>query len=343
MKKVFILMPLVLCLLTSPLFSEGSAESKAKDSPILYRFGHVNAPTAGNHIAYENWAKVLEEKTKGMVQVKIFPGGQLGGERDLPISVQGGTVDMAVVGPGSVSQFAKETNVFEAPFVFRQEDPNHWRAVVDGPMGQILVDKVFKASGNRIRILDWQYSGTRHLLTRRLVKTPADMAGLKIRVPDVPIVSRTFRAFGASPVPIQMSELYMALMQGVADGMEGRLDLLFSTKVYEAAKYILLIGWQHARPAPIIINEQAYQKMSEEQKKIFVETLRKDGSDFWVNKCVADEKSSGEKMVKDFGVTITTPPDMDEWRKLAKGVTGSLAEMWGGDVELYDKVQNYKP
>jgi TRAP-type transport system periplasmic protein len=306
-------------------------------SQTVLKLGHVLAPTHQFHQGMELAAKAVAERTQGRVRIQVFPSSQLGTERDMHVAVRTGSVDMLLASPGGASVHLKEVAVLDAPFLFR-DDP-HWKAVVYGPMGEDWAQKMAKASG--VQIVGWFHRGTRHVISKdKPYDTIGAMRNQKIRVADLPPYPQVFRALGAVPTPIAFAEMYSALQAGVVDGADVPLDTIQSQKLYEVSKYANLIAWSYAAPGLIVMSDQAFQKVSAEDRQVLKVALR-EGSDF-----IADAFVKGEEQVKKdiqkAGMTLVEPKDPAAWRQAAEKAIPELASTWGGDVALYNRIRDYK-
>lgn len=177
----------------------------------------------------------LAEKSGGKLKVEVYPSGQLGSERECLELVQLGGLAMTKVSASVLEGFAPEFKVFGLPYLFR--DDAHKTAVLDGPIGkEILTAPVSKF----MRGLCYYDSGSRSFYTKKPIRTPDDLKGLKIRVQESPMAFALIRAFGASATPIAFGELYTALQQGVVDGAENNPPSFHLARHYEVCKFYTL-------------------------------------------------------------------------------------------------------
>jgi TRAP-type transport system periplasmic protein len=303
------------------------------------KIGHVLAANHPFQKGLEKAAAELDRRTNGRVQLQIFPSSQLGSERDMHVAVRGGSVDMVLASPGGASVHLKELAVIDAPYLFR--DDAHWRAVVYGPMGQDWEKKIVDASG--VHIVGWFHRGTRHVVSKtKPFNTLADIKGQKIRVADFPPFPQVFKALGAVPTPIAFNEMYSALQSGIVEGADSPLDTILSMKLYETAKYVNLISWSYAAPGVIVMSDQAYKSLSEEDRKALVDSLRI-GTDAIAEMFISGDEDTKKQLTAN-GMQIIIPTDLDAWRKAAaEQAIPDLARAWGGDVGLYARIRDYKP
>ncbi len=212
------------------------------EEPIIIKYAHadppdpINGPAHGDALTFKS---LVESGSNGRIKVEIYPGAQLGSERDLLEGVHMGTIEMCNVSEGSVAGFFPDILVLSIPYLF-DSAPQAWK-VLDGPFGQDLMEEMRKATG--IRCLTITENGFRNFTTDvRLIKKPEDLKGLKIRTMENPAHMEMVKALGAEATPIPWGELYTALQQGVVDGQENPISLIISGKLYEVQKYITLDG-----------------------------------------------------------------------------------------------------
>lgn len=226
------------CLLSlGVVFSAGSGWAADK---IVLRYGHVGPPGNPYYIGAEEFAKKVDEKTKGKVEIKVYPAGQLGQDRDLAEGVQLGTVDIAIPSNAVMTRYAPQAMVFELPFIFR--DIQHWEKVVDGPIGKKIAS-YFEEKG--FHVLAFYDGGWRGPYARRPIRKFDDLKGLKFRTMESPMHIAIYEALGARGVPMASSEQYSALQQGVIDGGDSPWVWYKQLKHYEVAKHLTTLRLFH--------------------------------------------------------------------------------------------------
>lgn len=186
-------------------------------------------------VAVENMGKKLETATNGRIKMQMFPGAVLGQEKEVVEQTQIGAIQIARISLGVVGPVAPDVDVFNMPFVFR--DITHMRKVIDGPIGDELLAKV-TASPARLVALGWMDGGARSLYTKKLVKTPADLKGVKVRMMGNPLFVDTMNAMGGNGISMAYGEVFSALQTGVIDGAENNPPSMFTSNHYTTgAKY----------------------------------------------------------------------------------------------------------
>src|SRR5512134_292192 len=175
----------------------------------------------------------LEKATGGRYSIQMFPSMQLGGEKEMIEQAQVGALQIARISVGPMGPVVDELNVFNMPFVFRDEA--HMRKVIDGPIGVDLLNKVSNSSA-RLIALGWMDAGTRNVYANKPVTKPADLKGMKVRMMGNPIFVETMNAMGGNGIAMGFNELHQALQTGVVDGAENNEPTLFAQNHYQTPK-----------------------------------------------------------------------------------------------------------
>lgn len=195
----------------------------------------VHPPGYPTVVATESMGKKLEAATNGKYKMQMFPGSVLGDEKTMIEQTQIGAIQILRTSLGPVGAVVPDVNVFNMPFVFRNEA--HMRAVIDGPIGQEILDKI-SASAARLVALAWMDGGSRSIYTKKPVHTPADLKGQKVRMMGNPLFVDTMNALGGNGIAMGYGEVYSALQTGVIDGAENNPPSMFTSNHYTTgAKY----------------------------------------------------------------------------------------------------------
>jgi tripartite ATP-independent transporter DctP family solute receptor len=184
--------------------------------------------------------KKLEAQTGGRYSIQMFPSMQLGGEKEMIEQAQVGALQIARISVGAMGPVVDDLNVFNMPFIFRDEQ--HMRKVIDGPIGQELLERTSSAPTSRLVVLGWMDAGTRNVYSNKPVTRPADLKGMKIRMMGNPLFVETMNAMGGNGVAMGFNELYSALQTGVVDGAENNPPTLLAQNHYQVSKVYSLTG-----------------------------------------------------------------------------------------------------
>jgi TRAP-type transport system periplasmic protein len=214
----------------------GFAAVAVAADPTVVQIGYPT-PLVGPHGAgAKGFEDELNRLAPGRFKVQHFPGGALGGEREMVESLQLGTLQMAIVGTAVIGNFVPDMMVMDMPFLFR--DSAHARATLDGEIGKELLAK-FRARG--LVGLTFGEIGFRHITaSKRTIKSADDLKGFKIRTMENQVHLAAFRALGAQPTPMAWTEVMTALQQGTIDGQENPISVLVSSKLWETQKHVTL-------------------------------------------------------------------------------------------------------
>ena len=202
---------------------------------MVFKAADVHPPGYPTVVAVENMGKKITAATEGRITFQMFPNSVLGGEKEMIEQTQVGAIQILRTSLGPVGPVVPEVNVFNMPFVFR--DIKHMRAVIDGPIGQELLDKI-SASPARMIGLAWMDGGSRSLYTKKPVRKPEDLKGQKIRMMGNPLFVDTMNAMGGNGISMGYGEVFTALQTGVIDGAENNPPSLYTANHFKAgAKY----------------------------------------------------------------------------------------------------------
>jgi len=262
MRKLLVILA-VLCLALAGLTTAASAK-------MTLKFGHVAPPFHGQSKGVDAFAAYVKDKTKGEIEIKTFPFGQLGSERSMAEQVQAGTLEMASITTAVMGNYVPQVQLMDLPFVFPNRKTAY--AVIDDQAWQ---DKLFGYLPKKGFVgIGWTENEFRDINNKvRDIHKPEDVKGLKIRVMNSPVYMDTFKQLGASPVGIPFPELYNALQQGVIDAQENPLLTSILIKATEVAKHVTMTN-HILTECIIIVNPAVWKKLTPAQQKIFKEAAK---------------------------------------------------------------------
>jgi len=209
--------------------------------------------------------KKLEAATNGRISIQMFPSMQLGGEKEMIEQAQVGALQIARISVGAMGPVVDEVNVFNLPFVFRDEA--HMRKVIDGPIGQELLERMSNGPGSRLIALGWMDAGTRNVYAKKAVTGPADLKGMKIRMMGNPLFVETMNAMGGNGVAMGFNELYSALQSGVVDGAENNPPTLLAQNHYTVSKFYSLTG-HLIIPEIFVFSKRTWEGLTKEDQAL---------------------------------------------------------------------------
>ncbi len=207
----------------------------ARAQSMTLKAADVHPAGYPNVVAIEHMGQKLEAATGGRIKLKMFASGVLGSEKEMIEQTQVGAIDILRTSLGPVGPVVPDVNVFNMPFVFRNEA--HMRAVIDGPIGDEMLAKI-TASPAKLVALGWMDGGTRSLYTKKPVRSIADLKGQKIRMIGNPLFVDTMNAMGGNGISMGYGEVFSALQTGVIDGAENNAPSYFTANHFATgAKY----------------------------------------------------------------------------------------------------------
>ena len=295
--------------------------------------GSTYGPDAPVHFGQVKFKELVEQRSKGEMEVLIHVGGAMGGERDVFEAMSSGGLEMGAMGSGDVSIFFPKWMVYEVPYALR--DADHFWKFWNGPVGKEVNDMVLKERG--VMTTGIVYRGARFLTANRPIRTPAEVKGLKLRLPEVKPWVKIWESLGALPVVVAFPEVYMALKTGVAEAQENPLESIWAYKFYEAQKY--LIATKHVYSAcKYQVSKKWFDTLKPDQQQLIL-TAWKDASDY-ANKIAmeADKKFLIDLQGK--GMTLIEP-DLPAFQKAVQPAMMELNKtVWVPG--LYERVQAIK-
>src|ERR1700674_1804246 len=220
--------------------------------------------------AIQRMGKKLEAATNGRISIQMYPSMQLGGEKEMIEQAQVGALQIARISVGAMGPVVDELNVFNLPFVFRDEA--HMRQVIDGPIGVDLLERV-SGSSARLIALGWRDAGTRNVYSSKPVTKPADLKGMKVRMMGNPIFVETMNAMGGNGVAMGFNELYSALQTGVVDGAENNVPTLLAQNHYQVSKVYSLTG-HLIIPEIFIFSKRTWETLTPEDQALVKKLAR---------------------------------------------------------------------
>lgn len=328
MKNAGTLLCLSICL--SSLILTG-CKKKEQKAEVILKLGHALDITHPVHKAMVYMAEKVKEKSSGRMKVEIFPNEQLGTEKECLEALQLGYLAMTKTSTAPMEGFVPRMKVFGIPYLFR--DSEHFWKVLKGPIGKELL---LAGQSKWLRGLCYYDAGARSFYAKKEIRSPADLAGLKIRVQNSIMAIKMVKAMGGSPTPISWGELYTALDQGVVDAAENNPPSFRTSRHYEVCKYYILD--EHTRlPDMLIISTRVWQSLSPEQQQILQEAV--DESVDYQRKIWAEAEQADLKIVQEAGVKIIHP----DKRPFQESVKSVWDQFEGTDIgELIKQIQEVK-
>jgi len=312
--------------LTGLLLLAGAAQAADIKSRTI-KFAFQNAKEHPQGLGAQKFADIVSEKSGGKIKVRIFPGGTLGGDIQTISALQGGTLEMSVMNAGLLSGLVKEYAVVDFPFLFNEAAEAD--AVLDGPVGQQLLDKL--PEKNLIGLGFWDLGFRQLTNNRHAVSKLADIEGLKIRVVQTPIFIDFFKALGANPVPLPFPELYTALETRTVDGQENPPKTIELSKIYEVQKYLTTTNHVY-NPQLLFIGKKFWDQLSEDEKTLVRDAATE--ATAYQRKISREQNAEAIKTLESKGVQVSAlaPGEIEAMREKVKPVVDKYAAEVGNDL-----------
>jgi tripartite ATP-independent transporter DctP family solute receptor len=259
----------------------------------------------------------VEKRTAGKLQIRIFPGSQLGKDEDVLEQARAGANVAVLVDGGRLAPFVKEWGIMGAPYLV--DNYEQILKLEATPLFRNWVEKLRNASNHQVLSFNW-FQGHRHVLTNKPVKVPADLKGVRMRTPGAPVWLETVRAMGATPTGMPWSEVYSALQTNVIDGAEAQHPAVYGAKLYEVVKHITKT--EHIYLITGLVTSRGwFDKLPADQQAILREESFAAGK--FASEKTIESLADYEKKLKERGVTIAEI-DKTPFRTATAGVYQTL-------------------
>jgi tripartite ATP-independent transporter DctP family solute receptor len=281
--------------------------------------------------AADKYAEVVNQRSKGEVVIRVFYQS-LGVEQQLTQAVMSGSVDIGMLSNGNSGRFTSAFFLYDLPFLFKKYE--NMLKVLESPLGKTLQERAEKDLGVKYLFHMSLGLGRDIQTTRKPLRTPADIKGLKIRVVSTPIDLATFKAWGANPTPVDWSQTFTALQQGVVEGEQIPISVIAAIKHHEVVKYSIRLDYQ-ALFETFFINAKKFASLSPAHQQVLLEAARE--VKVWQHKDAAEraQKAMHELTTK-YGMQIytPTPEEYAQWASIRERVWQQVAEEQKGKIDL---------
>lgn len=297
------------------------AVSFAQAQTIEMKLAHYAAESHPGNLASKMFAEGVEKRTQGKIKITIYPDNALGSPDEVLAKDIRGDVDMALPYHGHLGKYSKKFNCVMLPFVF--ESYAHADKVLDGPFIAWSAADLEKVG--LVFLSNWEW-GFRNLTNRkRPVNTPVDVRGLMVRTPPELPLQVAMEALGAVVATVNFNDLQKALGEGVIDGQENPVAVIYANRVYETQKHLAMT--EHTYSTMVhVINKKAWNKLTPEQQTIVREESVKAGN--WMRQAVRDAEADQIEKLKQLGVQVTYP-DKSKFKALMKSAYARMNAIAG--------------
>lgn len=297
---------------------------------MTLRFASLYPPQHSASRTADKFAELVKDKTGGTIVVDVFHNSALGSEREAAEGVRSGSIDVAYSGLPGFGSYVPEFGVLELPFNYESLD--QVKAVVD----EISSTLEARMADQGLILLGYLYDGPRVTISTKPLRSIEDFAGLKFRVPQAPLYVQMAEAFGATPTPVSLPEVYTALQAGIVEALEGTPTSIYANKYYEIAKnvartdHIFFVAY-------IAMNRDLFESLSLEQQK----ALREAGREASAYNLQIAKAAVGEdfQRLADAGVAFTEP-DRQPFIDAVADMKERFAQNLGPEaVKIYEQIK----
>ncbi|MBB4001203.1 C4-dicarboxylate TRAP transporter substrate-binding protein [Aurantimonas endophytica] len=306
----------------------GLGGAAAQDTHTL-RFNHVLGPNEPFHQGFEQWAERVAERTNGGLTIEVFHSAQLGVEEDMIEQIRQGANFGQNTDAARLGNYVPGIAIVNGPYFVESNEQAF--ALADSPTMQQWQQELADQHGLKVVCFDW-VQGFRNFYTNKEVRTPADLAGLRIRTPPAPIWQESIRALGAEPTAMNFGDVYPGLQQQAIDGAELVYPNITAANLNEVlthaneTKHIMLVNFQ-------VVSSQWFDGLPAEFQTALVEECRTAGQE--TSKVVAEATEAARQTLRDGGMTIVEDVDLDAFRAAGEKAYETL-----GLTEAKNQVQS---
>ena len=303
----------------------GLCVTEAQAQQKTYKIGYILSRESQLGAGATAFADEVAKRTAGRITIEQQPNAVMGGEVEMLKGMQVGTVDMAFITGAPLPNIIPEVGVFNIPFIFRDSD--HAHAVLDGPLGQSYLGK-FKEKD--LVALAWGENGQRHLTNaKHPITQPADLKGLKLRLPQSEVMMTGFKALGADVASLPFPKLYEALQSGQFDGQENPIATILSSKFSQVQKYLTLSAHVYD-PAVILVSSDVWGDLKEDERAMLTEAARigaKASRDF-----AAEAQRKGAETLRQQGMEVVDKIDRVQFSAALASVRSEYEQKFGAAI-----------
>jgi len=291
---------------------------------VRIRYAH-SAPTAhGWQLWGEQFKSGVEKRSNGKIRVTIYPNAQMGTEKDIAQQVRLGSLQMGAVGV-ALMNWVPDMSITDAPFLFRDRPQAY--AALDGTLGSQLKKR---ALAGGFRITGWTDLGMRCMTnSKHPINKASDMVGLKMRVPPSKSYIAMMQAMGATTVTTDLSELYLALSQHVADGQDTPAPVVVSNKYYEVQKYVSKTD--HVLTTAYAIVNPAFFNRLDQASQAAVLAAGEDAT-VWLRGATQKDEKNAYAVMKDKGMVVNVTPDIASFQAATAEVITKFPDLFKPDL-----------
>ncbi len=313
----------------------GGALPAAAQQKMVFKASDVHPEGYPTVAAVEDMGKALAKDTDGRLSIQMYAAMQLGGEKEAIEQAQVGAIALARVSVGALGPVVNDLNVLNLPFLFR--NTAHMEKVIDGPIGQELLDKVTNNPSANLVGLCWMDAGARNMYdTKRPIRDMADLKGMKMRVMGNPMFVAMMNALGGNGVPMGYDQVFTALQTGVVDGAENNTPSFVFDNHYQVAKYYTLT--EHLIvPEMLVFSKKIWNQLSESDQTLLLKLAKQAQQDergYW-----KQYEAKALAKMKEAGIIIVDIKDKKPFQDAEKPVWDKYAPQFKDVITRIEAVQ----
>lgn len=305
-----------------------SAIPVASAAPLSIKVAYENNPGEPLDKVMHYWKDLLKEQSKDQIALELYPSSRLGSKKDVTEQAMMGMNVISISDVGFLTDFDPDLGILFGPYL--TDDPEQLFKIYQSDWFK-KKDQALREKGIHIVMSNYLY-GVRQILAKKPIRTPADMNGLKIRVPNNPMQVSAIQAMGATPTPMPLGDVYPALTQGVIDGVENPVSVLYGQKLFEQAKYLSMVNYL-TNVSLFVGGEAFFSTLSEAQLKLIHDTAYQAG--LYSQKITSEADEQMVEKMKEQGVEVIYP-DTAAFKKASAVVYTQYPQWTPG---LYDQIQ----
>ncbi|MGA3003919.1 MAG: DctP family TRAP transporter solute-binding subunit [Acetobacteraceae bacterium] len=298
---------------------------KAHAATQALRIGYILPVASQLGAGATVFAQEVAKRTNGRIVIQQYPDATLGGDVELMKGIQLSSIDLAFVTGMGLSSVLPAAGVLNIPFLFKNNTQAH--AVLDGPIGESFRKQFIEMN---IVMLAWGENGLRHVTNaRRPIVTPADLQGLRLRVPQSDVLLEGFKALGADAAPLPFPQLFEALRAGTFDGQENPIATIVAAKFDQVQKFLTLSGHAYD-PAVFLMAPDAFDDLSHDDRTSFVEAAKLGGATS--RSFAAKAETEGVAALQRAGMTVQASIDRDSFVSALAVANAGYEKTFGLDL-----------
>lgn len=326
---------LVLAVLLSACGAQGPGNTGSNESSTEYviRLGHSDTEDNLLHISLQNYADWVKEQTQGRVEIRLYPNETLGDNTDMAQQLVTGQLDAMMMPQGVEATYAPEIATLGLPFLFTSYE-QAW-AVMDDPEIAAGLTKGLE-DYNLVQLAFWE-NGMRQLTNSvREVKTPADVAGLRIRIPNDAMTESIFKTLGANTTVFSWSRTYDALEQGTFDGQENPIANIYANDIQKVNSYMTITNHKY-ESKNLVFSRTTWKKLPEDIQKALQEGAVTFGQEH--REAVASSQAKQLEELKKAGMTVNEDPDLKAFKEATRTVYTNFELQNEWTVDLVSRIR----